>query len=274
MRAIESVRQQTYTNWEIVLVDDSSTDNSHELYVDLEKDERIHVYHNEQNMGCGYTKRKCIEMAHGDFCGFLDPDDELYSSAINSMVAVHNANKDVSVVYSRCKECDIKTNEIVGENSLLVLQENETFFDYRNYGAMHFTTFKKAFYDKTEGIASEIKAGVDQDLNFKIEEVGKIYVLNEYTYKYYVNNDNSISASNKLPELFFWNIYVRYQTCLRRNLPTREIMHQDIVKYMEQCIKAGKYNAELEMHRSIRYRIGDRLISPIKFMLSTFKKIN
>ena len=75
MDAIESVRQQTYTNWEIILVDDSSTDNSHELYKELEQDERIHIFLNNQNRGCGYTKHRCAELANGEICGFLDPDD-------------------------------------------------------------------------------------------------------------------------------------------------------------------------------------------------------
>ena len=59
MEAIESVRQQTYTNWEIILVDDASTDNSKDIYRELENDSRIHIFYNEQNKGCGYTKRRC-----------------------------------------------------------------------------------------------------------------------------------------------------------------------------------------------------------------------
>lgn len=70
MKAIESVRQQTYTNWEIILVDDASTDNSKELYKELEKDERIHIYLNEQNIGCGYTKRRCAELATGGYLSY------------------------------------------------------------------------------------------------------------------------------------------------------------------------------------------------------------
>ena len=75
MDAIKSVYEQTYTHWEIILVDDASTDNSHELYKELEKDERIRIFYNDENHGCGYTKRRCAELANGELCGFLDPDD-------------------------------------------------------------------------------------------------------------------------------------------------------------------------------------------------------
>ena len=61
MEAVESVKAQTYTHWEIVIVDDGSTDNSNELFVELVEDQRIRVFRNEENRGCGFTKRKCLE---------------------------------------------------------------------------------------------------------------------------------------------------------------------------------------------------------------------
>ena len=71
--AIDSVLAQTYTNWEIVLVDDKSTDQSFEIYEKYKDDYRFRFFYNDQNMGCGYTKRRCVSMAKGDLCGFLDP---------------------------------------------------------------------------------------------------------------------------------------------------------------------------------------------------------
>ena len=51
MEAVESVKAQTYTHWEIVIVDDGSTDNSNELFVELVEDQRIRVFRNEENRG-------------------------------------------------------------------------------------------------------------------------------------------------------------------------------------------------------------------------------
>lgn len=85
MDAIDSVWRQTYTHWEIILVDDASTDNSKELYKELEKDNRIHIYYNEENRGCGYTKRRCADLANGELCGFLDPDDALTDDALEKL---------------------------------------------------------------------------------------------------------------------------------------------------------------------------------------------
>ena len=57
MDAIDSIRHQSYHNWEIVIVDDHSTDNSVDIYKKLEGDDRIHIFFNSDNMGCGYTKQ-------------------------------------------------------------------------------------------------------------------------------------------------------------------------------------------------------------------------
>ena len=110
MGAIESVRRQTYANWEIVLVDDGSVDNSLELYEELGKDSRIHIFRNEKNMGCGYTKRRCVEESSGELCGFLDPDDEILPNALKVMVDTHDEHPEVSLVTSRYYFCDEELN--------------------------------------------------------------------------------------------------------------------------------------------------------------------
>ena len=166
---IDSILCQTFTDWEVVIVDDCSTDNSRDIYQRYADDGRFRVFFNDINRGCGYTKRRCAAEARGDICGFLDPDDVLLPEAIEQMVKVHEAHPDVSIVYSRCYLCDTEMN-IKGENHLLELKPGETFYDYRWYGAMNFSSYKQSFYRQTEGISEYLLAGVDQDLYFKINQ--------------------------------------------------------------------------------------------------------
>ena len=262
MEAIESVKKQSYSNWEIVLVDDASTDDSHEIYKQLEQDKRIRIFFNEKNHGCGYTKRRCAELASGEICGFLDPDDTLLPEAIQKHVAIHLKNPGVSVVYSRCYYCD-HNGVVFGKNRLLELKEGESYFDYRWYGAMNLASFKKEFYDRTEGISPEIKAGVDQDLYFKIEEVGEIYVLDEFTYNYYHRNENAITKNEG--KLWYWNMEVRKAACKRRGLDADTIISSD----WQELIKSIKKDAALEKEQEIRssfpYRVGYFLLKPLKW---------
>lgn len=71
---IESVLAQSYTNWEILLVDDFSTDNTEEVLSQF-KDKRIRFFKNEKNSGAAVSRNKALREAKGKWIAFLDSDD-------------------------------------------------------------------------------------------------------------------------------------------------------------------------------------------------------
>ena len=76
VETIESVINQTYKKWEMIIVDDCSTDNSITIARNYEKkDDRIKVIKNERNMGAALSRNKAIEIAKGEYIAFLDSDD-------------------------------------------------------------------------------------------------------------------------------------------------------------------------------------------------------
>ncbi len=267
--AIDSVLEQTYPNWEVIIVDDKSTDNSFEIYEKYKDDGRFHIYYNEKNMGCGYTKRRCAELANGEICGFLDPDDTLLAGALEKHAEVHSNRPNVSVVYSRCYLCN-PIGEVVGESCLLELKEGETYFDYRWYGAMNLASYKNAYYKRTTGISSKNKAGVDQDLYFKIEEVGDICVLNEFTYKYYQRNENAIT--NNIGSMWYWNMEVRRDACIRRGLDAEKILCDDWNFLLNCMLKDGEYRKAEAIRSSYAYRLGKVLLKPFSWIRKTITK--
>lgn len=250
MEAIESVRQQTYTNWEIILVDDASTDNSGELYAELEKDGRIRIYHNEKNMGCGYTKRRCAELANGEMCGFLDPDDVLLPNAIEDSVQNLLTHPNSSLSFSRFYFCDEEMN-ITGECRVLDLQ-GKSYFENHDYCPEHFVAYRKEAYDKTAGIDVLLKAGVDQDFYFRLEEVGNISIMDKFTYKYRVV-DGSVSREDR--KSYFWNQVARINACERRCIPIDMFVYPDFEAFCEHEKRCG---AE-EVRESKAYKFGKRI---------------
>lgn len=269
--AIDSVLNQTYHNWEIIIVDDFSTDNSKEIYSEYSADSRFHIVYNDINRGCGYTKRRCVEEAHGDICGFLDPDDVLMPDALEKMVKVHEEHPEVSIVYSRCYRCDTDMN-IYGENDLLDLKQGESFYTYRWYGAMHLATFKKSYYDKTEGISAYIMAGVDQDLYFKMEEVGDIYVLNEFTYKY--RQGVATAVTSNWFRTWFWNLEVRRNACMRRGLSLTDETYQDFMKViLEREQRIMNQNKHDILFSSKVFRLGYAILYPFIILSDIVKRI-
>lgn len=72
--SIDSILAQTYTNWELLIVDDCSTDNTDEVVASY-KDERIKYFKNEKNSGAALTRNKALREAQGEWIAFLDSDD-------------------------------------------------------------------------------------------------------------------------------------------------------------------------------------------------------
>ena len=74
-RCVNSVSQQSYSNWELILVDDGSTDNSYDILCKLKESEpRIKVLH-QKNSGPGIARNAGLSTATGDYIVFIDSDD-------------------------------------------------------------------------------------------------------------------------------------------------------------------------------------------------------
>lgn len=74
--AIESVLQQSYKNWEMIIIDDLSTDNSKEILEQYrKKNKKIIPLYNAQNLGAAQSRNKGVQKARGDYIAFLDSDD-------------------------------------------------------------------------------------------------------------------------------------------------------------------------------------------------------
>lgn len=199
--AIDSVLAQTYANWEVILVDDKSTDESAAIYGKYASDDRFKIYYNEENRGCGYTKRRCAELATGELCGFLDPDDALLPEALETMVKAHAEHPECSLIYSTCyrysgdRKAEMPVWDFIGP-----IPEDSDFLIYRKKLVSHFVSFKRDAYLKTSGIDATLKAAVDRDLYYRLEEQGKLLYIPVTMYLYRINNAASISIGTKESE--------------------------------------------------------------------------
>lgn len=73
--SIQCVIDQTYTNWELLIVDDCSTDNTDSIVNPFLKDKRIKYFKNKKNCGAALTRNRALRMAQGEWIAFLDSDD-------------------------------------------------------------------------------------------------------------------------------------------------------------------------------------------------------
>lgn len=247
----DSIIAQTYTNWEAIIVDDSSTDDSIQIIKNIIGDDpRFILVVNEQNGGCGYTKRRCAELATGEICGFLDPDDALMPDAVQAMVEKHIALPDVALVYSKYYLCD----DNLKEKSVCecILPEDVSYLESEAF-ITHFVSFKLNLYNQTVGIDENLKRAVDQDLYYKCEEKGGIQCVDQVLYKYRVHN-GGISTNENKEKAFACHMFVILEACKRRNLDFENI----IVTHIKN------YSLGNSMVNSLDYKLGNLAINPLR----------
>jgi len=99
--AIDSVLSQTYQNFELIIVDNCSTDNTKEVVEQyIQKDSRIKLVINDVNIGMYRNYNKALLLANGEYIKFLNADDKLHEKCLEIFVGILDTNKDVSVVTS------------------------------------------------------------------------------------------------------------------------------------------------------------------------------
>lgn len=91
--SIDSVRAQTYTNWELLIVDDGSADNTEEIVKEYVKiDNRVVYYKLENNYGSAFARSKAISLAMGRFIAFLDSDDIWFEDKLEKQISFMESN--------------------------------------------------------------------------------------------------------------------------------------------------------------------------------------
>ena len=214
--AIESVISQSYPNWELIIVDDCSTDNSIKMIKPYLTDKRIKLIAHQKNSGYGGSLKTAANHALNIILGILDADDKLHESALETMVQAYKANPDSGFIYSTMWSCDkdlknCRVNEEIGEIS----QDNKVFFRER---ISHFKTFRKEAYNKTSGFDPTQKRAVDKDIIFKLEEVSNCKFINKPLY-YYRRHERGISqGKNEFKAILYF--YIAKCKAYRRRLGT------------------------------------------------------
>ncbi len=215
--AIHSVLNQTYNDWEIIIVDDCSTDNSLQVLAKYENNSKISIYKNIENKGAGYTKDRCIQLAHGEICAFLDSDDALGAGALNRMVNAFREFPHCCLIYSTHFICDSKLSVIGIAEYVGDLENGDSLIAIPNSKSIsHFATFKRKDYNNTEGIPSEMKKAVDHYLYFLLEEQGPVQYVNEPLYYYRHHSGNISLGRRNIYAAMFWDHEARRRAFKRR----------------------------------------------------------
>lgn len=195
--AIESVLAQTYPNIELIVVDDGSKDNSHDVIRSYaEKDPRIVAILNEQNRGQSYVFNRALEVAKGEFVSLLPSDDWYLPRKTEAQVAKFLASPDsVGVVYCRGQRFFEDTGEY--RDVKLPVYTGWVADKFITWGPFVYPVtplFRRAVFDKApmderykaEGEAVYIRIAIHYQFEF-VDEV--LAVMRDHTYNIGKNVD-------------------------------------------------------------------------------------
>jgi glycosyltransferase involved in cell wall biosynthesis len=115
IQAVESVLAQSFQNWEMIIVDDGSTDPTRDQLEPYLKDPRIHYLY-QNNQGQSRARNTALECARGRFIGFLDSDDVWYPRKLERQIAILETDQSVAIVHSDESQIDEHGRDIEVSN--------------------------------------------------------------------------------------------------------------------------------------------------------------
>ena len=204
---IDSVLNQTYQNFEIILVDDGSTDNSGKICDEYaEKHDNISVYH-KPNRGLLHTRRVTIEKAVGDWYIFLDSDDSLQPETLQVLYDKIKEYDCDCIIYKwqRVFQGKVVDNATSAKPDVVVTEKRKLYnivFNDSAYNSLCRKACKATLFDGRDySEFYHIKHGEDLLQSIEVLENATKTVITDYCLYNYTYNPKSITHNVNIPEL-------------------------------------------------------------------------
>lgn len=207
-RAIESVKNQSFENFELIIINDASTDKTENLIREyLKNDSRIIYFKNEINLGIQRSRNIGLDLAKGEAVAVIDDDDEwIDSEKIKKQVDFLNENKDFALVGTSVVVVDENNREIYRFTPPQDDEEIRKKILFKNCFAHSSVLFLRDVFLQLGGYSESknIKHIEDYDLILRLGTYAKFKNLNCFSLKY-MSRKNSNSVTYRL-EIFKKNI--------------------------------------------------------------------
>lgn len=191
--AIESALNQTLESYELVIIDDASTDSSKEILKEYAHRPNITILHNNTSRGLVRSARKAIETCRGEYIMRLDSDDWLDENALLILSTMLDKHPDVGLVYPDYFETD-KTGEVLEHIRRKKVGSEVELPDLPAHGAC--TMIRRKCYDEVGGYDTAITRQDGYDLWLKLLNKHAARNINLPLF-YYRKHGNSLSDASK-----------------------------------------------------------------------------
>lgn len=209
--SIDSVLGQTYTNWELIIVDDCSTDNTDDIVNEYSSDNRIKYLKNEKNSGAAVSRNYGLREAKGKWIAFLDSDDIWEMQKLEKQIAFMTSNGYFFSYtnYEQIDEKSQKMNVLVSGPKRINKRKQ---YDFCWQGCL--TVMYDAEYMGLIQI-EDLKKNNDYAMWLKLIEKSSCYLLDECLARYRIRT-GSISRHSKLK--LIKHHYILYRHGEKKNI--------------------------------------------------------
>ena len=199
-RAIRSVLAQTYRDWELIVVDDASTDGTEEV-VKRFQDQRIKYILHDQNRRVSAARNTGIRGAQGEYVSFLDDDDEWLPEKLQKELEVfHNSDPEVGLVYAGKTVFDEHGNVLQVRMPLESGWVYDAMLDRHFIGSPSRVTVRKQVLESVGGFDETFVNCQDYDLWLRVARVSKIACVPYFLVKRYLLSDQMSGNLRKICE--------------------------------------------------------------------------
>ena len=238
---IESVRAQTYSHWQLVLVDDASPDEKvRTLSKDAAKsDSRITTKFLAKNRHIAGATNEGIKLAKGEFISLLDHDDLLHPSALFEAVAALNNNQNLDFIYTDEDKIDEKGRHV---DPFLKPDWNQELLYSINY-ITHFTTIRSSIVRDIGGERDEYNGAQDWDLFLRATQKSThetIYHITKILYSWRIHSASTAKSAAAKPY-----VVKAQERLLKDNLHARGLKYNQFSVSQNKKMP-GSWNVEYE----------------------------
>ncbi len=268
-RAINSVLNQTFQDFRIIVVNDGSTDETKKILRKYETNNKITIYSFSINRGQAFSNNFALRNAHESYIAYLDCDDIMHPSRLEKQYAFLENNSEIGLVYCECNTIDKmgnkkaenrSFNQQIGDgldfiNSLLVLNLID------RSSVMH----RKSCTDLVGSFDIRITGSDDWDMWVRISEKFGLKKINEPLVDRYIHGENiSLTRPNKI--YYHENaILIIKKAYTRRKSP--KFMNWLIISKRLRVLLLRMF---LDKFGNYRHRIINRIMFMIDWPISLF----
>ena len=193
-QAIDSVLNQTCQDFELIIIDDGSTDNSKEIIESYSHLPQVKIVY-QQNKGLNITNNVALKLANGQFIVRLDADDYFEKEAIKSMSDALLKDKELGLVFPNYYLVDEDGN-VLHEEKRHSFEKDVTLLDMPAHGAC--TMIRKSFLQTLGGYDEEFKCQDGYDLWVRFTAKYKVNNVNQILFSYRRHGDNLTTNEDKI----------------------------------------------------------------------------